>query len=67
MILILAPIFFPIAMELGIDPIHLRHHHGGEHGDRPDPRRRSGSTCSSPRRSPACRWARPSAQRCRGS
>ena len=35
-ILILAPILFPIAVQLGIDPIHSGHHHGGEHGDRPD-------------------------------
>ena len=35
-ILILAPIFFPIAMEPGHRSDPPRHHHGGEHGDRPD-------------------------------
>ncbi len=35
-ILILAPILFPIAIELGIDPMHLGHHHGREPGDRHD-------------------------------
>jgi C4-dicarboxylate transporter DctM subunit len=33
-ILILAPLFLPIAKALGIDPDPPGHHHGGEHGDR---------------------------------
>jgi hypothetical protein len=35
-ILILAPIFFPIATAAGHRPHPPGHHHGGEHGDRHD-------------------------------
>ena len=33
LLVIVAPLVFPIAIELGIDPIHLGHYHGGEYGD----------------------------------
>ena len=48
-ILIMAPILFPIASRLGIDPVHLGHHHGrqprdrhGHAADRPEPVRHVG-------------------------
>lgn len=31
-VLIFAPILFPVAMKLGIDPVHFGDHHGGQNG-----------------------------------
>ena len=36
-LLIMAPILFPLAVQLGVNPIHLRDIDGGEYGSRPLP------------------------------
>jgi C4-dicarboxylate transporter DctM subunit len=33
-VLIMAPILFPVALKLGIDPVHFRHHDDRQHGGR---------------------------------
>ena len=57
-VLIMAPILFPVAIKLGIDPDPLRHHDGRQHGGRHVPSRRSASTSMWRPASP--RWASPS-------
>ena len=57
-VLITAPILFPVAMKLGIDPDPLRHNDGGQHGDRHVPSARRASISMWRAASP--RWASPS-------